>query len=78
MGVMVWGPLNSGWLTGKYDADATPAGSRAERWARGAERFDPARDAVQRKHALVALLLVPRRDERLGLLFGHAFHGSTQ
>lgn len=56
MGVLTWGPLDSGWLTGKYGADATPAGSRAERWARGAERFDPSRDAVRRKHELVALL----------------------
>ena len=29
MGVMVWGPLCSGWLTGKYQGGERPEGSRA-------------------------------------------------
>ncbi len=34
MGSLVWGPLDSGWLTGKYRASAAPDGSRAARWER--------------------------------------------
>ncbi|WP_285776787.1 aldo/keto reductase [Microtetraspora sp. NBRC 13810] len=38
LGVMVWSPLNGGWLTGKYRRDAPPpADSRA---TRNAEHFD--------------------------------------
>jgi aryl-alcohol dehydrogenase-like predicted oxidoreductase len=60
MGVMVWGPLNSGWLTGKYRRGAAvPAGSRAERWGgRGPTRdaFDPGREEVDRRHDVVEAL----------------------
>ncbi|MFI0961314.1 aldo/keto reductase [Streptomyces sp. NPDC021080] len=37
MGVIVWSPLNAGWLTGKYrSVDEVPAGSRFERLGSGA------------------------------------------
>lgn len=58
MGAMVWGPLNSGWLTGKYLSDgALPPGSRADRWsARQGRNWSTDREPVQRKHeALTAL-----------------------
>jgi len=54
MGVLVWGPLNSGWLTGKYARGAAaPAGSRATRWAAAGNAFDPARPEVLKKHDLL-------------------------
>ena len=62
MGAMVWGPLDNGWLTGKYRDGGAPGGaavpgiSRAERWARTAVQFDAARAPVQRKFALVEAL----------------------
>lgn len=58
MGAMVWGPLNSGWLTGKYRSGAPmPPGSRAERWsARQGRNWSDERAPVQRKHELVAEL----------------------
>jgi aryl-alcohol dehydrogenase-like predicted oxidoreductase len=51
MGVLVWGPLNSGWLTGKYRRDAgLPAGSRATRWQpSGGRAFDEGRSEVRAK-----------------------------
>jgi aryl-alcohol dehydrogenase-like predicted oxidoreductase len=57
MGVVVWGPLNSGWLTGKYRGGGPPPGSRAERWqTRSGRGWDPSRPAVERKqHAVAAL-----------------------
>lgn len=57
MGSMVWGPLDNGWLTGKYTAAAAaPDASRAVRWERTAVQFDATRPPVQRKHALVGSL----------------------
>jgi aryl-alcohol dehydrogenase-like predicted oxidoreductase len=57
MGVMVWGPLNSGWLTGKYRAGAgTPAGSRGDRWAARSAGFDESRPEVVAKHRIVEAL----------------------
>jgi aryl-alcohol dehydrogenase (NADP+) len=56
MGAMVWGPLDNGWLTGKYTAAGAPDASRASRWERTAVQFDPAREQVQRKLALVDAL----------------------
>lgn len=57
MGVMVWGPLNSGWLTGKYRRGAgLPAGSRGERWAARSAAFDDERPEVAHKHRVVAEL----------------------
>jgi len=79
MGVMVWGPLNSGWLTGKYRRDAgTPAGSRAERWGgRGPTReaFDPERPEVARRHDLVDALSAVAAES--GLSLGHLALGFT-
>lgn len=37
LGVLVWSPLNGGWLTGKYGPGGAPADSRAQR---NAEHFD--------------------------------------
>ena len=59
MGVIVWSPLDGGWLTGKYrQGQDIPEGSRAERaakqWARPvAQRFDMTRPSNQRKLELV-------------------------
>ena len=40
MGVIVWSPLNSGWLTGKYrSADVAPEGSRFDRLNMGGWRL---------------------------------------
>jgi aryl-alcohol dehydrogenase-like predicted oxidoreductase len=64
MGVMVWGPLNSGWLTGKYGA-APPSGSRAVRW-KGAG-FDPSRPETVRKAEVVARLDALAHDAGLPL-----------
>jgi aryl-alcohol dehydrogenase (NADP+) len=55
MGVLVWGPLNSGWLTGKYRA-GTPEGARATRWPMSAPAFDRDRPQVQAKLAAVDAL----------------------
>jgi aryl-alcohol dehydrogenase-like predicted oxidoreductase len=51
VGVVVWAPLNGGWLTGKYQSEAVADGSRA---AREPDHFDH-RDAKMRaeKRALV-------------------------
>jgi len=65
MGVMVWGPLNSGWLTGKY-RDAAPAGSRALRWT-GRPWFDDARPEVARKREVVEALAQLAEDAGLPL-----------
>ncbi|MBM3658259.1 MAG: aldo/keto reductase [Actinobacteria bacterium] len=56
LGVMVWGPLNGGFLTGKYTGTPAPGDSRAVRWERQRATFDQARPEVQRKHAIVAAL----------------------
>ncbi len=53
MGVIVWGPLNGGWLTGKYRRGAAPpAGSRATT-GRVQARYDFERQDVQHKFDLV-------------------------
>ena len=55
MGVLVWSPLNGGWLTGKYRAgEAPPEGSRFGRVARGAWRHDS--PGAERKLELVPQL----------------------
>jgi aryl-alcohol dehydrogenase-like predicted oxidoreductase len=46
VGVLVWAPLNGGWLTGKYQADAPDSSSRA---AREPDHFDH-RNAAIRAH----------------------------
>ncbi|MHB8330048.1 MAG: aldo/keto reductase [Acidimicrobiales bacterium] len=57
MGVIVWSPLNGGWLTGRYRKDAPiPGDGRA---VRTPDRFDPARPAVAAKlNAVEALVTV--------------------
>jgi aryl-alcohol dehydrogenase (NADP+) len=54
VGVVVWAPVNGGWLTGKYQNDAVDAAARA---AREPDHFDH-RDAAMRqtKRELVAAL----------------------
>jgi aryl-alcohol dehydrogenase-like predicted oxidoreductase len=71
MGSLVWGPLNSGWLTGKYRAgEALPEGSRATRWgARSGLGWDESRPPVQRKHAVVSEL--ERVAARAGISLTH-------
>ena len=56
MGSLVWGPLNSGWLSGKYRRGSLPEDSRARRWARSAPDFDATREPVQQKLALLEQL----------------------
>ena len=56
MGSLVWGPLDSGWLTGKYRSSTAPDGSRAARWERTSIQFDASRAPVQRKLELVEVL----------------------
>jgi aryl-alcohol dehydrogenase-like predicted oxidoreductase len=50
VGVLVYGPLNGGWLSGKYRAsEAPPAGSRAAKRFYSAGWWDRERPEVQRK-----------------------------
>ncbi len=57
LGVMVYGPLGSGWLTGKYERGApAPAGSRATNFWNRTGRWDESRPEVQRKYELVEQL----------------------
>jgi len=57
MGVLVWSPLNGGWLSGKYRTtdDLTPD-TRVVRHGSRWGRFDPEGEVNQRKLALVAEL----------------------
>ncbi|MBV8950782.1 MAG: aldo/keto reductase [Actinobacteria bacterium] len=67
MGVIVWGPLNGGWLTGKYRRGATPpAGSRATT-GRIPARYDFDRPDVQHKLDLVGELEKIAADAGLSL-----------
>jgi aryl-alcohol dehydrogenase (NADP+) len=67
MGVFVWGPLNSGWLTGKY-AQGVPEGSRGARWsANQSKNWNTDRAPVQRKHDLVEGLTKVAREAGLSL-----------
>lgn len=68
MGVLVWGPLNSGWLSGKYSAGDIPAGSRGERWGARGKGWQADRAPVQHKRELLAALEVLARDHGLTLL----------
>jgi aryl-alcohol dehydrogenase-like predicted oxidoreductase len=55
MGVIVWSPLNGGWLTGRYrKGQSIPAEGRA---ARVPDRFDPARPEVAAKLDAVEALV---------------------
>lgn len=66
IGVLVWAPLNGGWLTGKYQSDAVDESSRA---GREPDHFDH-RDAAMRatKRALVDQLMAVARDAGLSLV----------
>ncbi len=55
MGVIVWSPLNGGWLTGRYRKDAPlPAGGRASRVP---DRFSPSRPEVAAKLEVIESLV---------------------
>jgi len=56
MGVIVWSPLNGGWLTGRY-RQGQPISTDAGRPSRVPERFDPGRPAVAAKLDAVEALL---------------------
>jgi len=67
MGVIVWSPLNGGWLTGRYRRDAPlPEGGRASRMP---SRYDPARPPVAAKLDAIEQL-VPVAD-KAGVSLGH-------
>jgi aryl-alcohol dehydrogenase-like predicted oxidoreductase len=54
MGVLVYAPLNSGWLAGRYTRDAPPPdGTRAARGWGGPDRWDREKAAVQAKFDLL-------------------------
>jgi aryl-alcohol dehydrogenase-like predicted oxidoreductase len=54
VGVLVYAPLNSGWLTGRYTRDAPPPeGTRAARGWGGPDRWDRGKAAVQAKFDLL-------------------------
>src|SRR5690606_13649080 len=62
IGVLTWAPLNGGWLTGKYNADASPPpSSRADR---APEHFDYGSSGPERKPAPVDQLLAVARAAR--------------
>ena len=65
LGVIVWAPLNGGWLTGKYQSDVSDTSSRA---LRQGDHFD-AREAAewQSKHDAVEALVAIGRDAGLTL-----------
>ncbi|WP_324788980.1 aldo/keto reductase [Streptomyces sp. H51] len=81
MGVMVWSPLNGGWLTGKYRAGAEPAGDSRART--NGDHFDYADARVrERKLAVVEELVRLAADEgctlvELALRFVLAHPGVT-
>jgi aryl-alcohol dehydrogenase-like predicted oxidoreductase len=65
LGVIVWAPLNGGWLTGKYQAGAGDASSRAQRQP---DHFDHGQDVVRlEKQAMVDRLAVIADDAGLTL-----------
>ncbi|HEX7094555.1 MAG TPA: aldo/keto reductase, partial [Acidimicrobiales bacterium] len=83
MGVLVWSPLNGGWLSGRYGRDRWPSGTRAERWqARSGRGWDRQRPEVQRKLDLLDSLEAIARDaglplSHLALAFSHAHPAVT-
>lgn len=56
MGVLVWGPLNGGWLSGKYAGGTVPEGSRADRWSGRGLGWASKRPEVRRKAEAVRAL----------------------
>jgi aryl-alcohol dehydrogenase-like predicted oxidoreductase len=83
MGVLVWSPLNGGWLGGGYRRDRSPEGSRATRWqARSGKGWDESRPEVQRKLDLVESLDAIAGEagvplSHLAIAFSHAHPGVT-
>lgn len=66
LGVLVWSPLNGGWLTGKYRADTAPADSRA---STNGDHFDFKDAGVrERKLRLVESLAAVAADEGLSMI----------
>ena len=71
LGVLVWAPLNGGWLTGKYRGGRPPEASRA---AREPEHFDFWGSVHERKMALVEELAAVAEEAGLSLTdMAHAF-----
>lgn len=68
-GVMVWAPLNGGWLTGKYLDGNAPVGSRAERQG---DHFDFESDVRDRK--LEALRRLDQVANDAGISLTHLAH----
>jgi aryl-alcohol dehydrogenase-like predicted oxidoreductase len=66
VGVLVWAPLNGGWLTGKYQSDAVDSVSRA---AREPDHFDHRDEAIRaEKRRLVTALTTVAEDASLTLI----------
>jgi aryl-alcohol dehydrogenase-like predicted oxidoreductase len=71
LGVLVWAPLNGGWLTGKYRDGRPPAASRAERVP---DHFDFGGTVHEQKMAAVERLAVIAEKAGLRLVdLAHAF-----
>ena len=71
LGVLVWAPLNGGWLTGKYRDGRPPAASRAEREP---DHFDFGGTVHERKMAAVERLATIADKAGLRLVdLAHAF-----
>jgi aryl-alcohol dehydrogenase-like predicted oxidoreductase len=71
LGVLVWSPLNGGWLTGKYRDGAPPEASRA---LREPEHFDFGGPIHERKMAVVEALASLADEAGLRLVdLAHAF-----
>jgi aryl-alcohol dehydrogenase (NADP+) len=67
MGVIVWSPLNGGWLTGKYQQGASaPEGSRMARFDRGPWRMQS--PATERKLEIVDALATLAEDAGVSLI----------
>ena len=65
MGALVWAPLNGGWLTGKYQSEATDANDRAHRQP---DHFDHRNDAIRaEKRGIVDRLSVIAADHGMTL-----------
>jgi aryl-alcohol dehydrogenase-like predicted oxidoreductase len=76
MGVIVWGPLNSGWLADKYRRDTPPEpGTRFARRFVGGHRWGVDNPGVQRKFDLVDELRVLAQEA--GLPLAHLAHAFT-
>jgi aryl-alcohol dehydrogenase (NADP+) len=68
IGVLTYGPLNGGWLSGKYRrGEAPPEGSRATGLLGRTGRWDDVRPEVQRKYEVVEALAVVAREAGLPL-----------